>query len=242
MNLGAGAPGSFSGQFEAWAANLEVPDGLEVQAQSGKTLCSVVLSREGTPHKLYEVAAVLFGDKDALLQNQFVKIVCKTAVRSPGDAPHAAVFVHTSLVSASSAYSEAVLKNPDAVAQFVPDRVLLTPPALFDKLDRVFVTKLEPPTAWVSYSAQLAAKSLGSPPAKPVKKVEAKQNLAGRNKRSRSRSGSASSSQSEEGRKKHKNKAEQLAQINKVSLIEACWSLLLKIEFTLARGHAIVCS
>eukprot|EP00884_Botryococcus_braunii_P023626 jgi/Botrbrau1/9948/Bobra.0012s0043.1 len=170
MEFGARAPGRFSGQFEAWAANLEAPDELGVQAPPSKTLCSVLLSREGTPHKLYEVAAVHFGDIDALTQNQFVKLVCKTAVRSPGDAPHTVVVVHTSLVSAGREYSEAVLKNPDAVAQFDPERVLLTPPSIFDRLDRVFVTKIEPPAVWVGYSAQIARQSLGSPPAKIAKR------------------------------------------------------------------------
>eukprot|EP00884_Botryococcus_braunii_P019884 jgi/Botrbrau1/657/Bobra.0161s0045.1 len=217
MEFGARAPGRFAGQFEAWAANLEAPDELGVQAPSSKTLCSVLLSREGTPHKLYEVAAVHFGDIDALTQNQFVKLVCKTAVRSPGDAPHTVVVVHTSLVSAGREYSEAVLKNPDAVAQFDPERVLLTPPSIFDKLDRVFVTKIEPPAVWVGYSAQIARQSLGSPPAKITKKVKTKEKIEGTSKRSRSRSSSASSSQSEEVKKKPRTEAEKVAQVNKGS-------------------------
>jgi hypothetical protein len=191
------ALGSLPGQFEAWAANLEIPDGPETQAQSGKTLCSVVLSKEGEPHKLYEVAAVLFGDEDALSQKQFVKVGCKTAGGSPGNAPHVSVVVHASLVCAGCAYSEAVLKNPEAATHFMPEKVLLTPPDKFDKLDRVFVTKLEPPTAWVSYSAQLAKKSLGSPAAKPIRKVKAKEKSAGTSKRARSPADSTASSQSD---------------------------------------------
>eukprot|EP00884_Botryococcus_braunii_P002670 jgi/Botrbrau1/12403/Bobra.0229s0001.2 len=191
------APGRFSGQFEAWAANLEAPDELGVQAPPSKTLCSVLLSREGTPHKLYEVAAVHFGDIDALTQNQFVKV--------------------SLLVSAGREYSEAVLKNPDAVAQFDPERVLLTPPSIFDRLDRVFVTKIEPPAVWVGYSAQIARQSLGSPPAKIAKKIKSKEKIEGPSKRSRSRSSSASSSQSEEDRKKPRTEAEKVARANKVS-------------------------
>jgi hypothetical protein len=127
------------------------------------------------------------------------------------------VVVDTSLVSAGRAYSEAVFKNPEAVAQFDPERVLLTPPSIFDKLDRVFVTKIEPPAVWVGYSEQIAKQSLGSPPAKVTNKVKTKEKFEGTSKRSRSRSSSASSSQSEEDKKKPRTEAEKVAQVNKVS-------------------------
>jgi hypothetical protein len=125
-------------------------------------------------------------------------------------------FHNSSLVSAGSAYSEAVLKNPEAATRFMPEKVLLTPLDKFDKLDRVFVTKLVPPTAWVSYSAQLAKKSLGSPAAKPIRKVKAKEKSAGPSKRARSPADSTASSQSDEEKEEHESEAVLLAKLNKV--------------------------
>jgi hypothetical protein len=222
MASGAGAVRDMLPFFEAWAANVDPPDDFRAKAQSGKSCGFALIGKEADPHKLYEVAVIHYGGLEELNEEHFVKVIAKTAAGSPGDTKQVVFRVHTSLFSPNSPYSSSVLSSPSAAPKFNPLRVWLAPSEVFNRLDRVFVSRIEPvPKEWASYGEQLTNRAIASPPTKETLKLENKlqRRTKKHSKRRRSSSGSSSSSElasSDEDHSRLLTRAEQAAESHKV--------------------------
>jgi hypothetical protein len=208
--------------FEAWAANVDPPDDLKEKAQLGRSICFAVIGKEEDPFKLYEIAVIHYGYSEEINREHFVEVTAKAAAGSPGDSKQVVFKVHASLITPNSPYSCSVLNNPSKVSEFNPLRVWLAPPEVFNKLDRVFLSKIEPvPKGWATHSEQIASKALPSPPSrnylKQANNVGKKASKA--RKRRRGPSGTSSSSEptsSDEERERSLTRAEQAAGSHKV--------------------------
>ena len=167
MASGAGAVRDMLPLFEAWAANVNPPDDFRAKAQSGKSCGFALIGKEADPHKLYEVAVIYYGGLEELNEEHFANVIAKTAAGSPGDTKQVVFRVHTSLFSPNSPYSSSVLSNPSAAPKFNPLRVWLAPSEVFNRLDRVFVNRIEPvPKEWASHGEQVTNRAVASPPTK----------------------------------------------------------------------------
>jgi hypothetical protein len=212
------------GPFEAWVANTEPADEFKVKAQSGKSLGFAVIGREDDPRKLYEVAVIHYGKLEEFDEAGFAKLIAKSVAGSPGDSDQTVLTVHTSLFSHNSPYSCSVLSDPIAASKFDPLRVWLAPSEIFNRIDRVYRSAIDPvPSTWVSHSERRANKALASPPSTRRQKQEyrSSRRTHKKSKRQRSSSGSLSSSErdsSEEEGVKISSRVEQAARDRKVNV------------------------
>jgi hypothetical protein len=222
MASGSGAVRDMLPLFEAWAANFDPPDDFRAKAQSGKSFGFALIGKEADPNKLYEVAVIHYGDLEELYKEHFVKVIAKTAAGSPGDTKQVVFGVHTSLFSQNSPYSSSVLSNPSAAPKFNPLRVWLAPSEVFNRLDRVFVNRIEPvPREWATHGEQITNRAIASPPTRETLKQGNKSHRKTKKHSKRRRSSSVSSSSSEsassdEDRSRSLTRAEQAAESHKV--------------------------
>lgn len=222
MALGSDMVEDMLGPFEAWAANTEPTGEFKVKAQSGKSLGFAVIGREDDPRKLYEVAVIHYGKLEEFDEAGFVKLIAKSAAGSPGDSDQTVLSVHTSLFSHNSPYSCSVLSDPAAVFKFDPLRVWLAPSEIFNRIDRVYRSAIDPvPSIWVSHSERRANKAIASPPSTRRQKqdLRSSRRTHKKSKRQRSSSGSFSSSERDspdEERVKISSRVEQAARDRKV--------------------------
>jgi hypothetical protein len=198
MASGSDMAGDVLAPFEAWAANTEPTGDFKERAQSGKSLGFAIIGREEDPLKLYEVAVIHYGKLEEFDGAGFVKLIAKSVAGSPGDSDQTVLSVHTSLFSHNAPYSRSVLSDQSAVSKFDPARVWLAPAAIFNKLDRVYRSAIDPlPGSWVSHSQRRASKALASPASARKNKQDSKPFKRSHKKYKRQRSSSSSHSSSE---------------------------------------------